>query len=409
VKRIKILVLAMFGALALTATAGASAASASGFLFEKYPASVTGKETAGSVHMFNIQGKAYECSLPSFYADADGPVEGLVTVSPGEKTTCANSFEGPVTLKMNGCNWIYHPAVGEGSFDIGPSGCGPITMEGAYCTRSIPSQSGLSATFANQGSGSKSSVSIEENTSFQYTLTEGGGLVCGAKSGTASVTGKWTLSANYPVTGASIGMHVAASAGLFLTGKASEEPASQPKFEAETYPEVVLAPQSSSDKYVLSLQGREFKCGEVETGSELSGAASALSLGVTYRDCVGTILGNPLPATIKMNSCDYALNLSNAGPPYSGTVDLACGKAGDGIEVTAYSEGKPICAYKIGAQSGRSGVALSNFGSGSGRGVSAEFDVVGLTYTRTEGKTLTCGAASASATYSGTTSLRGAV
>ncbi|HEX5928505.1 MAG TPA: hypothetical protein VFY48_03850 [Solirubrobacterales bacterium] len=406
-KRLRTLLIAAVCALALTAAAGASVASASGILFEKYPTTVTGTET-GSAHVFSLEGKSYICSMPALSAVAGGPTETLV--SPASGTTCSNTFEGPVTLKANGCNWIYHPALSGGSFEIGPSGCGPITMEGTYCTRSFGAQSGLAATFSNQGSGSSASVKVEDNALIAYTVTKGSVVMCG-KSGNASYVGTWSFTGKTN-GGEPNGAHLAAPAALYLSGKASEEPANQPKFNAEAYPQAILGPQSASDKYLLSFGPRKFECAEVATVSSLAAAGASLGLDVTYRDCKGYILGTWLPAVVTTNSCDYTLNASNVGPPYAGTLGVSCAGEGEGIEATAYSEDKSkvMCTFKVGTQAGHSGVALDNFGvfGSPERGVEAEFDVEGVEYTKTSGTLANCGKASGTATYTGTTRLNGA-
>jgi hypothetical protein len=50
-----------------------------------------------------------------------------------------------------------------------------------------------------------------------------------------------------------------------------------------------------------------------------------------------------------MNSCKYALSLSNIGPPYAGSVSIVC-EGGQSIEVNVISEGVTICTVSVPAQ-----------------------------------------------------------
>ena len=107
-KRIKVLLVAMTAALALSAALGAGSASASGIKFSSYPATALAGEV-GMHGFFFSGGRSLGCSFNGLSATQTGASETLAaTVSPKE---CSNEFEGKVTMKMNGCKFIYHPAV----------------------------------------------------------------------------------------------------------------------------------------------------------------------------------------------------------------------------------------------------------------------------------------------------------
>lgn len=402
-KRIKMLLLAAMGVLALMASAGPAAASASGMTFSEYPATANAAET--STHVFGFsEGRSVGCTFTGFSASASGPTETLA--APITPVECSSESEGKVTLKMNGCKLIYHPAVGMGSVDIGPAGCGPITMEGANCTRSFSPQTGLATSFSNEG-GSPSTVKIKDEASgVQYTLAKGTLAACGT-SGSGTFTGSWQLKA-FNNGGTQIGAQVVGGTGFYMTGKKSAEPGSQPKFEAEQYPVTITGFQDSANKQALTIGGnRKLQCQEVNTLSTASAASSQISLGMEYGACVVTVLGNEFPAAVSTNSCSLVLHALNAGPPYSGSIDVACAKEGEAIEVNTYNGGALFCTYKISPQLGLTGVGLSNVGSGNERGVTASFGLSGIVVTRTSGTLAACGGASQKATYTGATTLHG--
>ncbi|HET7053938.1 MAG TPA: hypothetical protein VFI09_08500, partial [Solirubrobacterales bacterium] len=58
-------------------------------------------------------------------------------------------------------------------------------------------------------------------------------------------------------------------------------------------------------------------------------------------------------------------------------------------------------------KSGLEGIGLSNFGSGSERGVSAKFESISIPYTKVSGTLTSCGSASGSTTLKGTSVMRG--
>jgi hypothetical protein len=392
------------------ASVGVSSASASGITFDEYPATAKGQES--TTHTFGFPGGvSVTCNFKGFGGSATGASETLATtVEPG---ACSSTSESSITLKMNGCGFVYHPNVGAGSFEIGPAGCGSVTLEGANCTRSFAAQTGLAASFANEGTGSKAVVRItDEVTSLKYTVTKGLKALCGSE-GTAKLTGSWILS-GYNVGGVQTGAHVVSKlpVGFFLTGKESGEEAAQPKFAAEEYPVGVAGAQKPGAEHVLTFPGgRTVKCNGVDSTSQVSGPTTQLSLDMTYSGCTGTFLGAQRYAVVRPKSCDYILHALNAGPPYSGALDIACNQPGDAMVVDVYKsmEAKELlCSYTLSPQSGLSGISLGNVGEGSGRRVEVGFGLAGLAYTRVSGTQGNCGAgATGVATYVGTSTLTG--
>jgi hypothetical protein len=412
VKRKKALQWALLGVLALSATAGATSASASGIIFEQYPATMEAAELG--THTFVFSGREVQCSFSGMTGTAAGPTETVAaTVSPN---TCSSPTESEMSLKMNGCQFILHPNVGKGTFDIGPPGCGSMVLTGSNCTRSFPAQTGLTATFENQGSGKSSTVKFTENASLKYTVTKGGLILCGPSENSASYAGAWNIAGQ--TAGVPNGAQVVSQlpVGFFLSGKESTEEASQPKFSAEGYPTKLTGEQDPAHKQVLTLSGRSVECGEVNLSSEVGAASSLLSLNSESKECVATVLGSKLHAAVRMNSCHYGLHALNVGPPYAGSLDISCSKEGDGIQVDVYNyapgegeetEANRVCSYVLSPQSGLKGIGLSNSGEGSLRKVAVSYALGGIAYTRQVGTTAPCGSKTSTASYAGNATLRG--
>jgi hypothetical protein len=382
----------------------ASAASASGIDFDQYPAVAGGTEWA--THSFTYGGSAeIVCNLAEFSTGViSGPSETIsATLSPGG---CSSKSEGKINLQMNGCKFIYHPAVGAGSFDIGPAGCSGITLEGSVCTRVLGPQTGTGASFANEGSGSNATVKITEGGPLQYTISKGNAFNCGSGVKTMELSGSWVLK-GFNEASSQIGVHAVPGTGVYLAG--------EPKFEAEAFPVAITGSQDPSGKLALTIGGnRRIECAEATSHSVLTVASAYLPLGMEYGNCGLTVLGSTVDAVISTNSCNYALHALSGAAPYSATADIGCSKEGDFIQIDVYnglnvshSEATRTCSYHLEPQSGLTGVGLSNVGSGSGRAIATSFNLSGLTITRAKGVLGACGGASQKATYTGGSTLYG--
>lgn len=380
-RRIRNIGLAVLAALALSAVGGAGSASAavSGFTANSYPAVFQAKYSGE--HFFKINIGTIGCETPLFQGEAKGPTKAISSGS-ASWAKCAQT-----TLKPNGCQYTFRPGAEQskgifgGSFEIGPAGCGPMTMSGGGCEFTIGAQAGLAATYENLSDKSGPFVRINANaTNLEYTQT---GTACKTtifKNG--GWVGSWEVSGHL---GASIGLQVDdLRNGLYLVGEKSEEKASQPRLEAETYPATVLGAQDPADQLVFGTNSGTLKCGSVAFGSSASGATTQLALTAQYGDCWWIILFQ-FKTLVSMNSCHYTIDVLNAGPPYAGSLGVACGKEGDAIKVLT-----PGCTFTIPPQSGLGGLALANAGAGSERNLLVDANVSGIEYTETKGSPNTC-------------------
>lgn len=368
-KGVKSIGLAVIAALAITAFVGVSSASASSFVFGSYPASYAG----GGSGQLKLAGWESTCSEVWFGGSVGSDATSL-TPSTQSIAGCGYGAQ----LELNGCSMTYKPGVETapgvygGTIDIGPAGCGPMSISkwgAAWCssyTYSVSPKTGLPAEFENVGSGPSARVKIRIHAQGLNVGAPPPFTGCGSSGENGSYEGSWEMSAGG-------GVHVDGAAGLFLSGKA---------FEGERSPESVIGQEDATALPKFTAGGISTTCKQADFNGTISAATSALPLTASYGECKS---GTP-PALVKMNTCGYTLNVLNASAPYSGSLDVACTKAGDAIEVRSYAsvakmeEDKPICIASIGAQSGLSSVGLANLGSGSSRAVDVTPNLSGYTY-----------------------------
>jgi len=397
-------------ALALSAMAGVGSASASYLVAEKYPSEV--EADAPTLQLTGAGGFGVLCEV-SPVKTLLGEAESTFPIEP-KFTGCKwNTLGHSATLSMNGCDLEFKPGpetspgAFKGTLDIGPPGCGPVTLNDAFCKRSYAAQKGLAVSYAVSGGNVKATLSGASISG----KTEGSPSGC-AGSSTLSLYATWTFDA---ISALDIEQTVPGQpVGFFVSG-------GEPLFNAEAFPAELSGQESEYHRFTVPGIGgsgiNEVLCTDVETSGTLSAASSSLALSADYGLCAYFSYLSPeteLPADIEMNTCRYTVNLLKTGPPFEGTAGVACEVGGDAIEVTSYgsaqkqAEGKPLCHWRITPQSGLEGVSLANFGAEHAQGVSADFDLKGVAVTRVSGTIVNCGKANPFVgTYSGDTSLTG--
>jgi hypothetical protein len=354
-------------ALLLTAAVGASGASASGFQSTSYPVGLNAAPTTN--HIIKTKQSSMMCEGPSFGAVLSKPSTTVQANLQNSKCTVGSLTSA---MNVNGCSFILSPGaeVGAGQFagtiDIGPTGCGPVKIE-TTCKVTIPAQDGLPVTYQNEAAGVKVTISTS---GLKY--TQGAGCNQQGTFTDGSWNGSWQLSG----AGSSVFASATLPNGLFLGGS---EPLA---FLAESYPATITSERLGYQIFGLHLQN-SLSCKDVEFDGTHAAAANVLSVHPEYGRCIGFGFN----VSVVTNSCDYLLNVDNAGPPYVGTLEIAC-DPGDAIEVTV-----PFCTVEIGPQT-VSGVTYENQGAGSNREVKVTFNATGLTYDE-------CGTSRSNATYTG--------
>lgn len=152
--------------------------------------------------------------------------------------------------------------------------------------------------------------------------------------------------------------------------------------------------------------GKVLNCGSVTWSGTVSNGANSFTATPTMSECFVKVGENTLPATVTTGGCDYTFNdltyggISNA---WTAKTDLVC-PAGQDIQVRIYANaashtaGTRLCEYTIQAQTGLTGTTFYDNLNGT---IDVDTASMSLAYTRVLGTIANCGAASASATYSG--------
>lgn len=295
-------------------------------------------------------------------------------------------------IKANGCKFEFHPG-SENSVDIGPPGCGPMTTTISSCEVTIGSKAGLPATYTNAGGGGEASVIADLAVSgIPYKVKKSLGCAeVSAENGTYS--GEWDIQgfeASSPPR--QVGIHATDGfVGFYLAGKQSEKEAEQPRFEAEEYPVDVSGAQDPADKLELAFPARSsfIQCDVALFDAEPSSATSDLAVQATYSGCKAA--SEAITAvTVTMNSCDYGLDVNNAGPPYVGDADVSCSSEGDAIKVVTTNTWGGKCTFSIPSQD-LGPTAYENLGAGSTRHVGVDVDGSGIDYSYSSSGFLGCG------------------
>jgi len=328
-----------------------------GFASTAYPVEIQG--TPESEESLSLGYGSFACSGNLLSGELSAASEELPLYAEG---SVCSQFGEAASMEMKGCRYELRPETNAAV--IGPAGCGPIRIPLPSCTIKIGPQT-LPATYANTGKGTVS-VSIS-TTSLQFTREKGYACSAGTFSN-GHYDASWNLSAG------SQELRVEDIAvGVLVTGKESAEPSAQPQVAAESYTSRLLGDQSEA--YGLRFQGTGgvlAECQSAQFSKELTAAAKDLAVKTSLGGC--RTLG--LATTVKMNSCGYEFHVLNAGPPYAASIDVDCSVAGDGIEFD-----NPFCNVKIPAQSGLTGISLTNTGEGVNRGFSMVLNAKNAQYT----------------------------
>ncbi|MGN6557969.1 MAG: hypothetical protein ACTHLH_08160, partial [Solirubrobacterales bacterium] len=154
----------------------------------------------------------------------------------------------------------------------------------------------------------------------------------------------------------------------------------------------------------------EFTCEKTTLAGTLSKEESTLLIQRSYAQCKWKFGEALLPATVKVNGCEFKLHLESKINPekFGSNVDIVC-PAGAKIEfygynsVASHEAGTPTCVFGIGSQNGAKTVYLIDMREMEPWDVTVQPTVIGLKYTRLQG--LLCGPETGTSAYSGNTTM----
>lgn len=373
-KRTNALILAAALALALVTIFNIASASASGIVSED---TVLVAEPTGP-HIFHtpVHGSV-ECEAKGFEHSGPTSTDSLEAKALGD--FACTYFGGNTSMKLNGCTFTFHPGAEQsagvfgGTVDLGPSGCGPLSMKyNGGCELLIYPKSGLSAEYKNVSEGSSTAVEMTVRaTGLKY------GGACSSGGGTnATYVGSWKLKGISPPPGGVKRSGVWVSQlGVYATG------GEHPKFNAETYPASIPSVVNKTSGFHVGIPGAgEGECTGGKLMSRLSQAESSMTGTGSFEGC--TLFGYP-ESVIRTNSCGLKFGITTAAGGLAGNVEIACEKSGDSIELVPEFLGVPACVISLPPQS-FSKVSYGNSeATGNKRSVTAIVEGKGIRYSQT--------------------------
>jgi hypothetical protein len=155
----------------------ASAAQASTFTAEKYPATISGAQVGE--HVFSVEsGLTVKCKSATFSGTLSA-ASSTITMAPVYKECVAFGFVNS-TVNFNSCNYLFH--AGEevaadkhaGSVDIVCPKGGPIVITAGTCETQIPAQTGLNTNNIENNTSPKDATASGSLTGITYTKTKDG-------------------------------------------------------------------------------------------------------------------------------------------------------------------------------------------------------------------------------------------
>jgi hypothetical protein len=355
----------------------------------EYPATISGEQTAESqLILLRTGGSEIACDSSQWSGEASSATSQLSLAA--SFSGCEDEFGNSVSVEMNSCGYVLDldnagpPYTGGIGVSCGEEG---DTIEVADpeigVTLAIAAQSTSdSVDYENVGAGEGQYVHAAiDAEGLDYTCTGGlcflfggeGAHEGGAMSGEVKLEG-----ADGEEQQIGFGVLGEETHTLLVEGEESTEESTQPRFASNEYPATISGEQTAESQLILlRTGGSEIACDSSQWSGEASSPTSQLSLDASFSGCEDEF-GNSV--SVGMNSCRYVFDLDNAGPPYSGGIEISCTEEGDAIEVEDAEIGITIA---IGAQSAAGSVDYENVGAGGSEHVDAAIDAEGLHYSCT--------------------------
>ncbi len=209
---------------------------------------------------------------------------------------------------------------------------------------------------------------------------------------------------------------LAVVAVLALSAVAASAALAVPQFEVGTGAGNISGTKTSANVFTVA-GGRTVTCEVITAKGSETTTSSTLTLTPLFSECHSVLAGVKVPATVTTNDCHILVHLTSliSAGLYLAHGDLTCEGTKD-IEIHVYPEGTkpsehstktPLCQYTVKPQTGISKVELKNNATGAKKDIDATLTLSNIAYTRTTGTIPNCGAASSTATLSGTDTLKG--
>lgn len=182
-------------------------------------------------------------------------------------------------------------------------------------------------------------------------------------------------------------------------------------FRAGEYPATLDGSSVPAEPTNFTFGEVEFTCESTTLAGTLSKEDSTLLIQRSYAKCKMKFgEGALVPATIKVNGCEFKLHLETKINPdkFAANVDIVC-PAGAKIEFYGYNSiasheaGTPTCVFEIGPQNGAKTVYLIDMTELEPWDTTVQPAVTGLKYTRLKG--VLCGPETGTSVYSGNTTM----
>lgn len=344
-------------ALALASVAAASAsASQRSFAASQYPATMVGIAEGEPTFITQHNGGRCEASMA-----ASLPSEKPI-VSAEYYMNCTKFGIYSGELKANGCRFELNADYN--TVDIGPAGCGPMTMQQQTCTTYILPQNGIPATYgAGPTEGGFSTLKVSVATSkLKY-------REC---TSTGELREDGTLNASFRIRGKT---QAGAQISLSLTNASYVN-----LLSAEKYPATLSSNTGKTGEGLFSFgSAGTARCAATYSGT-LASVWEYAELVPTFSGCSTFGVAN---GTVNPNGCKFSLSVLTGNQ----IINCPAGKA-----VTVAGPPSLGCEASIGSQEGLAGGKSENTTAPNGRAaVNLEYNMSGLKYTVTNDSGFLCG------------------
>lgn len=327
-------------------TAASASASQSSFAAGSYPASIAG-EPEGQM-IFSTASSAGFCEAGLHgQMSATSPMLTL-----GVTGSCKQGIFGG-SINSNGCKVTFNSDFK--TLNIGPAGCGPISVNLGTCTTYILPQNGIPVSYEATTSGGFPAVRASVSTNkLKYRECDSSGAI----KENGYLSGTWILGARNP-------------AGI-PTSLSLTTPSYVNLLAAEKYPAALANSTEGTDEAKFTLEGGAVRCAPTYAGT-LTSVSEYANLVPSFSKCVVFGIANGI---VNGNGCTFAASA------LTGNQIISC-PAGKAVTIS-FPANLGGCEATIGSQENLAGASTENTTGTNGRpAVRLKYNMSGLSYTVT--------------------------